>query len=77
MDPHMSNGGVDDAKVEAILGGGQDRINRYVVCSLMVLMAEREKRRSISGFVAGVRSNVALLLTSLAAFGGLLLAILK
>lgn len=73
----MSNGQIDEAKVEAILGGGQDRINRYVVCSLMVLMAEREKRRSISGFVATVRSNAALLLTSLAAFGGLLLAILK
>lgn len=38
----MSNGTIDAAQVEAILGGGQDQVNRYVVTTLEQLIVATE-----------------------------------
>jgi len=38
----MANTTIDTAQVEAILGGGQERVNRYVVTTLAILITRSE-----------------------------------
>uniref|UniRef100_A0A6M3JQV5 Uncharacterized protein n=1 Tax=viral metagenome TaxID=1070528 RepID=A0A6M3JQV5_9ZZZZ len=69
--------GVNEARVKAVLGGGQDRVNEYLVRAVMRLENERDRRETMSGFWVTCRANIAVVIAFFAGIGGLITAIIK